>query len=364
MVALSVVLFINRSRKININVLYLTAVFIGLGLVTTLYWVQPKLVGLLTYFIFSMWTINILAKSEIEAVVRILSVLIAIILACAVIGALYAYFGGMPLLDFANPDGRLNQLYLTTLTNAQTDNFIRPAGIFDEPGALSFVTCLIAAMRSATGADRKGTWWLLGLGFITMSVAHLLYVICHALQEWKGAGIKKIPLPIVVAMASLIFIGISLPPIKELFHALFISRFYDGQLGDDRLGMFGNAINYLSLQAFLFGVDSDCAAGLVSCTSKGYEYFGDNPLTLLVKWGLLISLPYYLVMGCLLIRFFRKFDFIILGIFLLLLQRPYVMSYGYSMLVMLAAFVLFYGEALHPHGVRLMKFSPVRADNE
>ena len=340
MAALGLVLFINRFRKINIDVLYVTLALASLGIIPVFYWVQPKLIGLLAYFVLSIWTIGILAKAEIEVVINILSKLIVIILIGACIGTLYAYFGGMPLLGFANPDGRLNQVYLTTLTNLQFDNFIRPAGIFDEPGALSFLICFIAALRHATRRDKKITWSLLILGFITMSVAHLLYVTFHALQEWKDASVKKVPLFVVITSALLLFVVLLLPPIQDLFHTLFITRFGSGQLGDDRLGMFNNAVSYLNIHTFFFGLDSDCAAGLASCADKGYANYGDNPLTLLIHWGLLLSLPYYFVMGYLVVRSIKQCNFIIFGIFLLLLQRPYVMSFGYSMLIMLTIFVL------------------------
>lgn len=313
--------------------------------ISTLYWQELRLMLVPTYFVLSILIISVLDKNDIKIFVEILTWLVMMLLWGAVLGTLYAYFGGAPILDLVNPDGRLNQLYLTTLTNSQFENLIRPSGIFDEPGALSFVTCFVAALRHGLGGGKRATWILLALGFITMSVAHLIYVLLHAVEEFKSHRRTKTVLIIVsvVAICSWMLVAF-IQPIQDIFSALFFSRFTgDGldTLGQDRLLTLKNAIDYLNISTFMFGLDSDCAVGLADCVSdKGFDGYGDNPLTLLVHWGWWLSFPYYLSLGYLVFNSVRQRSFITLGILLLLFQRPYTMSYGYSMLIVLTVFVL------------------------
>jgi hypothetical protein len=47
-------------------------------------------------------------EKEFMAFVSLLSCFVLIMLIGAVFGIVYAYYGGTPILQFANPDGRLN----------------------------------------------------------------------------------------------------------------------------------------------------------------------------------------------------------------------------------------------------------------
>ena len=313
--------------------------------IPTVFWQEPRLLLIPTYFVLSILAISVLNKNDIKVFVEMLSKLILLLLVGALFGALYAYFGGNPILEFNNQDGRLNQLYLTTLTNSQFENFIRPSGMFDEPGALSFVTCFIAALRHVMGCNKKTTWIMLALGLITMSVAHLIYILLHAVEEIKNHRRAKDALLVVgvVAASSWILVAF-IQPIQDILSALLFNRFSDdnlGTLGQDRISALMNAVGYLDIKTFMFGLDSDCAVGLADCRfDKGFENYGDNPLTLLVHWGGFLAFPYYLSLGYLAVKMVQQRNFIMLGILLLLLQRPYTMSYGYSLLIVLTIFVL------------------------
>ena len=54
-----------------------------------------------------------------------------------------------------------------------------------------------------------------------------------------------------------------------------------------------------------------------------------------MQWGLLISFPYYFGLIYLGIVAFLRRTLIPLGILMLLLQRPYTMSFGYALLILL-----------------------------
>lgn len=332
-------------RGIGEKYFYWCLVIVFISVIPTLYWQQPRLMLIPIYFVLSVLAVSVLSKDDIKDFVELLSWLILAVLWGAVFGTLYAYFGGVPILEFANEDGRLNQLYLTTLTNSQFENFIRPSGIFDEPGALSFVTCLVAALRHAMGRNKKTTWILLALGIVTMSVAHLIYILLHAAEEFKNhRRIKDVFMVVgVAAVCSWVLVAF-IQPIQDILSASFFSRFSDdtlGSLGQDRITALMNAAGYIDINTFMFGLDSDCAVGFAHCTfDKGYENYGDNPLTLLVHWGGFLAFPYYFALAYLTVKSIQQRSFVMFGILLLLLQRPYVMSYGYSLLIVLTIFVL------------------------
>lgn len=343
--ALFAILVIKASwRGIDEKYFFWCLGVVFIAFIPSFYWQELRLMLIPTYFVLSILVISALSNDDIESFVEMLSKLTLLLLFGAVFGTLYAYFGGNPILEFNNQDGRPNQLYLTTLTNSQFENFIRPSGLFDEPGALSFVTCFIAALRHAMGCNKKTTWIILGLGLITMSVAHLIYILLYAVEEIKKyRRVKDTLLVVGVVAASSWMLVAFIQPIQDILSALLFNRFSEDNLatlGQDRITTLMNAVGYLDIKTFMFGLDSDCAVGLANCTlDKGFENYGDNPLTLLVHWGGFLAFPYFFFLGYLAVKMVQQRNFIMLGILLLLLQRPYTMSYGYSLLIALTIFI-------------------------
>ena len=255
----------------------------------------------------------------------------------------YVYFGGESIFQFKGIHGNIYQFYLTTLNTVKSGNLIRPAGILDEPGALSFFVCFIAALRHKFGANKKITWILLIMGFITSSVAHLIYTTFHLLHEvktdkkiskWIG---KLIPILLLLLILSLT------PGVNDVISKFLFDRFSAqniDNLGMDRFNPFLNAIELIDIKTFLFGIHPDCGIFSDKCAEHEFGHYGYNPLTLLVGWGIFLSFPYYLSLIYLLYNAIRKHNYIFLAIFLLLLQRPYVMSFGYSMFILLTILVI------------------------
>jgi hypothetical protein len=324
---------------INRRIVGLILLLLATAGISASYWGQPRMMLIPIYTISSVLAISVLCRRDVDAFVELFTWLMVAMLVGAVVGLFYAFLGGAPLLGFPNPDGRLNQLFLTTLTNSQYENFIRPSGLFDEPGTLSFVVCCLAALRHALGSNKKVTWTMLLLGLVTMSLAHMLYMVVHAINELSGSKhmMKALVMTTVVAIA-LYAIVTFVQPIQEIYSNLMLAKFVvsDGRLaGDNRTDLFLNAASYINPKSFWFGIDARCAVGYVNCAEQGYGLYGENPLTLLVQWGLLISFPYYLGLFYLGIVAFLRRTLIPLGIFLLLLQRPYTMSFGYALLILL-----------------------------
>ena len=322
---------------------YGTVFIILMSAISAVYWEEILVLQLPKYFILSFLVVSVLTKRDITSFVEIQTALMLVILIGAILGTVYAYYGGNPQIQFFNPDKRPNWLYLTTLTNSQFGNYIRPSGIFDEAGALSFITCFVAALRHSLDSNKKVTWVLLALGLITSSVAHFIYMLMHAIQEVKGFENIKIWLKSIFVVIFFIILMILYQPTNEIFSTIFLNRFSDtniGTLGQDRIKTLINAIGYININTFIFGLNSDCAVNHEICATYRLNNYGFNPLTLLVHWGVVVAFPYYLVLAYLLINSIRKYNFVIFGVFLLLLQRPYVMSYGYSLLIFLTVYVL------------------------
>ena len=125
----------------------------------------------------------------------------------------------------------------------------------------------------------------------------------------------------------------------------FTQRLTVSERGDDptsfRFQLFYNALGYLDISSSIFGLDGGCIVHDSACKSKDYLPFGENPLSMLVYYGILLSFPYYFVIFHLLHKAIERKDFIVFGVFLLLLQRPFVMSFGYSVIVMLYIWSIF-----------------------
>lgn len=327
-----------RIKKAYIIIFGITVMFQVLGVV---YWSELKLLIFQIYIMLAWLVVMSLRKEDIHLFVRYSSIFILILLIGGIIGFFYALAGGTELFSVANEDTRLNGFYLTTFSNSYLGKIIRPSGIYDEPGALSLVTCFIAALRNTLGFSRKTTWIILILGFVTFSAAHFIYLIFHLLQDMRKWNLKHLAIFVFIIVSGSLAIGQSV--FGGLFYEFLFWRFEvdDGQLaGDNRSALIINAYNYLDLKVFLFGLDVDCIVRPAICQLKGYDQFGDNPLGPIVWGGITLTFPYYLVVMIYLIKGVLKINFICFGLFFLLLLRAEVMSYGYALLIAVVTFTI------------------------
>jgi hypothetical protein len=302
-----------------------------------MYWDGLKLLAVPTYFIAALMLVSRLDDEDLRGFSDFSSTVLLVMLVGCIIGFFYAFLGGEALIEFANPDTRTNGLYLTTLSNAKLLNIIRPSGIFDEPGTLSFVVCMIAAQRHALRMDRRMTWTLLGLGFITFSIAHVIYAVAHLAAELRRSPGRTFRDAALILSVMTVLI-VSVPGVYAVASDSLFQRFVlnDGSFqGDNRTELFLGALSQLDWRAFWWGLDADCIINIPACVAKGYLPAGETPLGPLVLYGLFNSWAYYAVEALLLALFFRKGRFVAIGIFLVLLQRPYVLNFGSAILILL-----------------------------
>lgn len=262
-----------------------------------------------------------------EEALDLASLLVLILLIGACITFIHVMVNGVPEAHFETSWGRriprgifsLGYEYWTPIGSA-----FRAASIYDEPGTFSFVICAIAAMRHLCNKNKGLTWSILILGTVTLSFAHILYMSLHFIAE-KGIKLKTNLLFIIGFF--LVFFYFYFPDVFEVLQR-FMERFQlsDSKerifVGDNRTAIFISSFEQImnaSGANLFFGIE-----GVGGCC---------NPLYPLAERGLFGAWPYYLILGWLSFMAISKKNWVLLGIALLLLQRPSVQSAGYSFLV-------------------------------
>lgn len=242
------------------------------------------------------------------------------------IGFFYAFFGGAPILEFQNPDGRINQLFLTTFSNTQIGNIIRPSFIYDEPGAFSFVICFTVAVREMLGLPRAKSIVLMLGGLITFSLTHIIILILYFL--WINARL------FLVAIASMAIIASSL--IENESFDFFFDRFQiiDGKpAGDNRTNQFENFMNVADLRLVMLGNYKCHSRDNKLCPEHGD--ISSSPVTPLYLGGALLLIVqiavHFFLLKVIIESSRHRMTAIIIS--LLILQRPFFISYGYQLMI-------------------------------
>ncbi len=321
LLAINFILF----NKLNLRkALFLCLPFFILALLSVFYWEELYLLKIQIYFYLAILTATSVDDRLLKKFIEFSSTILCIILFLSVISFFYRYYGNPSLFEILNPDGRSNFFYLTSF-GTETQN--RVSGIFDEPGTLSFISSIIVFLRDKFSLSFKKSIFILFLGIFTISIAHFIFFSIYLLHLLiKVRSLKS--------LKNYVFFFI----LFSIFLFLIHSRFTEF-LGQDRISAFFNAYALLDSRSFLFGMDSVCQLGKFDCVGNLkfndilVPLYGDNPLTLLVHYGIFISFPYYFFMLYLLHIAIRKSSLILFAIFLLLLQRPYIMSFGFSILL-------------------------------
>jgi hypothetical protein len=251
------------------------------------------------------------------------------------IGFFYSLAGGGPSTCFQNPDKTTNCLYLATFGRADSNSAwatVRPTGIFDEPGALSFFTILVICMNELRGDGKKKSITLFLLGLVTFSVAHAICFAAYLSVVFK----KRIAY---LALAGVILIqpvgnflvenfGSTAPIITQFFDRFSIA---DGGIkGDNRTSQ---VVEFFSL------VDQDITQyghnALAKYKSRSITVVdqSSNPFSIWFGYGVIMWIPYVILLVVLIRNAFeRKSSVKVTAILLslLLLQRPYIYTLYWS----------------------------------
>jgi len=326
--------------KKNRSVGYPHMVLIGLILFSTLVQVVIWNDGsYLRYAIFPVSTILILmvaSRADLDRMVDAISVLALVVLLLAAIAFVSVFAGVEPLATLENRDGRNLYVFFSTLSNSYNvnANIVRPSGIYDEPGALSFFVCAIACLRTFLGKSERLTWVLLGLGLVTLSLAHVIYMVAHFLAVARlRTYLTPAPIVIVVAVLAVVSSGLG-----HVFYEKLILRFESAEgskvvAGDNRSERLSGALDIIEADksVLVVGIGPGCVKSISTCELDDIPPFSAAPLEPLILLGFVQGWLYYLMLMMLFAAplFGRKY-LVVFGVALLLLQRPYVMHIGYS----------------------------------
>jgi len=250
-----------------------------------------------------------------------------ILLVGAWIGFFYALLGGAPLVCVDNPDGRQSCLFLATLSNSANIDFlriIRPAGVFDEPGALSFFTILVVCLNELGGGGKKKSITLLLLGIITLSLTHIVCIITYCFIIFRKKTVY-----LVLVFGFLLGYAQIYSPDDSLLYSSFFSRFVitdEGLKGDNRSNQVKEFFSLIDSNTSRYGDN-------VLIKERGgvsqSEAQTANPFSIWFAYGFIMWIPYAITLLFLIVHFFNQIPSVKITsilLFFLLLQRPYIYS--------------------------------------
>ncbi|CAH1522045.1 O-antigen polymerase [Vibrio owensii] len=342
LLALSVLLWFKTRKSKNVkNYFVLMFLFLFLFICASIYWQDAGLVHYPKYFIVALLIVALIDLDLKKRYINWLSWFILLQVTLALVGFIYAAFGGQPILEITITTGRPFPLYLTSFSVTKYANFIRPSGLFDEPGALSFLICFVVMLREANGFKRSFNYLILSLGLITLSLAHILFVIAYIFYCFFVLRSKQ---SVVLLAVSILLLFLLLPFLPNLDYITnyYISRSSSDLGGGGRSGLFETAWTYLSnsdLHVYIWGISSSCLTDYNANCRYVFPRMGENILSPLVFGGITTSWFYYLspiVIFILALRY--PYYYIIPFAFIVLFfQRPYMYNISYSLMY---AFVL------------------------
>jgi hypothetical protein len=337
--AIVIIVALHDRRISTVVLLFIVSTFVT-STVSGVYWGSLKVALLPALLGCSVLLASIANETELRRVVTISSFALLLLLLGGWLSFVLAFQGMGPIGTISTATGRVLYVLPTTLTTVAIGDFVRPAGIYDEPGALSFVVCVFAFLRHWFQMDKRLTWALLMLGFITFSLAHVVYVAVHVLSERRMLVVwRNLILVLCIAIAGLSFVGV-----WETFDARLLARVSIASgserivVGDNRSARLLRALDTVDeggAPVLFLGVDVSCIEGSPLCILM-HPDIGENPISPLAYHGLLLSWPYYLFL-IFTVGFgvIRRSWWPLLGVGLLFMQRPYLMNPGYSALAAL-----------------------------
>ena len=259
-----------------------------------------------------------------------------------VIGILYAMVGGPSLLD-VRVGYRTTHLYLTTFSFAFIGGLIRPSGIFDEPGAFAMFVAIVTMFNDTLRQNRNLNHALIILLVFTGALAGLamsaLYLLSsNALRMRRMRSILFVG----VLFAAFGVLGIAAPsnPISASLETFYSDRLevQDGRIaGDNRSNQVADFFRLVDDEMLLRGAQG-------RYESYDSEDQSSNPFSIIFGYGLIMWVPYFILLLWLLATAIRnnfRNAYTSIGLFLLLLQRPYIYNMLWSVLIVATVWLLY-----------------------
>lgn len=343
-IMLMLTLFFHFYLNRNFSIKLITIIFILFfsSLFSALFWLDFRILFLPFWSIISILSLSICTKDDVSKLIDYITTFFIILLIGSYISFFLALFGMNPISNLSDKFGSTNIFfYGFTLTNTIKFNVIRPAGIYDEPGAFSFFICILVFLRNHFKKNELLSLIILLSGFITFSLTHFLFSLIYLFSKYLNyKRFFYLFLLVIFFIANIYYFEID-----KIYDELLLSRlvdFSENFSDNERYLNFINAFNQLLANpySFLFGLNSICIFEIVQCVTK-YGMICCNPLEPITSTGILLSWSYYFIIAYLAINvFIKRSNFINLGIIVLLLQRPAVNSAGYTFAIFVIIFSL------------------------
>jgi hypothetical protein len=339
------------NRKINSSNLLVVLFVFTVSLFASVRWgsVAPLLAAV--WIIIALLLFFYSTLEEKDVFLKIATIWCFILLFGAYISVIYVLLGYEPLTFFINPDGRENYVLLGTFSNTIIGTYMRPAGFYDEPGAFSYLLCAVVALRFSLGKSNKVSGYILLLGLITFSLAHVIFSILFLFTIYK-INLKKIIIYILL-LTSIVLVFSSGFIETDLFDDFwrrlftFVIDFWDG-LSQGTLSV-GNRTEYIDkslsvignqLYSPWFGYDSECFIS-VNCNGQ-IDSLCCDPYTPAALMGIIGSWVYYFLLFIMVTSplVLGRSGIVLVGLALVNMQRPALLALGYSLLSLLPIGVL------------------------
>jgi len=267
-----------------------------------------------------------------------------IILSLGVIGFIYHCLGGGvtdTVYLYQEQIARRSDVYLTSIGH-ERGSFIRPASIFDEPGAFSFFIILIVCFNLALGIREKSSSVFMLLGLLTGALAHFIMTLVYFLFSLFSTSNFKERLVIITVLIFVIGVLLTTQEISSFYDDMYGDRLVvrEGRLsGDNRTENMLIALDYVNIELVL--------RGGMAIDKENHDYHADvaaNPLSPLFAYGIFIWMIYFAFeLWLLTYALFanKQVRFSALALFLILLQRPYLFNFYWGVPILLVAYTIY-----------------------
>lgn len=311
---------------------------VGLSAIPALFWWNTDYLYRHHYFfLIALVLLAHASPEEIDLAIDIGTVFVCILLVGSLFGSCWAILGESPLFFFPRPNSPGQFLYVYPFTLAQEigAGSIRANGIYDEPGAFSFLICSLACLRHLRGRSSVATWALLLVGFVTLSLAHLLFVATFTL----ATPFSRKQLLSLGAALTTAFLAYTVTPFGDVLEERLLERLVGEQVEEGRIVAGDNRSNSIDM-ALRVAVQSPEAVWFGMDVEHESDYarrrIAENPLSPVVRYGFLLAWPYYayLILGFWMLLKGRK-NLVFFAMVLVLCQRPYINANGYALLALL-----------------------------
>lgn len=293
------------------------------------------------YLILTFLILSIVKNNEIVKFIEIASKILLVILIGAIIAIILFQIGLPAIFSYLAPNGRMQYFYYTSFGHPSGVT-LRPSGIFDEPGTLSFMLAGILTLRHIFNLNQKRTLLLLFLGFSSLSLAYTVFAALFVFSlNLKSKDKKNTIIFIISFFLIAIFTGF-----LSIFEMAVLGRVSIDQnsiqvTGGRQTLMETAQYNLASTkESYLWGVEPYCTIINEKCLEKGY--MGENPLAPIAYHGIFIAWPYYLflILSVFISLKGRKYV-VYLALMSIFLQRPYLLNYGVCLLGILPIYLYF-----------------------